>query len=271
MPGMTWIHEEPDDEDSEQSDNPPASESVPNNAVESDDRPVCRYRYRSHGFGLVQVPSASPEPTGEAGLSLTSRTREGTNGDAFTDETASKIPRPIPRSPKNTKEPQESSRLAPGSNGTSNVRKRATRDSPDPADPASFQSRKRLHSMFRPASAPQSPVPHATGNFLGENEDAEPSLSLSTLPLCCIVLDEGSGDDRQPPLPNSKISTRSRTNRRSVSCDASVDGNKISQLNSGRKRRAGSETPTPSRKPPVASKTIPPAGLAPVGNLHGLI
>ncbi|EER44759.1 conserved hypothetical protein [Histoplasma capsulatum H143] len=219
MPGMTWIHEEPDDEDSEQSDNPPASESVANNAI----------------------PSASPEPTGEAGLSL---------------ENASNLPSSVPQSPKNTKEPQESSHLAPGPNGTSNVRKRATRDSPDPADLASFQSRKRLHSMFRPASAPQSLVPHTTGSLLGEN-DAEPSLSLSTLPLCCIVLDEGSGDDRQPPFPNSKISTRSRTNKRSVSCEASVDGNKISQLNSGRKRRAGSETPTASRKPPVVSKNNP--------------
>lgn len=257
VPGMTWIHEEPDDEDSEQSDNPPASESVANNAVESDDRPVCRYRYRSHGFGLVQIPSASPEPTGEAGLSLSSRTMEGTNGDAFTDENASNLPSSVPQSPKNTKEPQESSHLAPGPNGTSNVRKRATRDSPDPADLASFQSRKRLHSMFRPASAPQSPVPHATGSLLGENEDAEPSLSLSTLPLCCIVLDERSGDDRQPPFPNSKISTRSRTNKRSASCEASVDGNKIPQLNSGRKRRAGSETPTASRKPPVVSKNNP--------------
>ncbi|QSS66815.1 hypothetical protein I7I51_03027 [Histoplasma capsulatum] len=55
MPGMTWIHEVPDDEDSD------------------DDRPVCRvrYMYRSH-----EVPSASPEPTGEAGLPLTSKSRE---------------------------------------------------------------------------------------------------------------------------------------------------------------------------------------------------
>ncbi|KLJ06259.1 hypothetical protein EMPG_09294 [Blastomyces silverae] len=262
MPGMTWIHEEPDDEDSEESDNPPTSESLPNNAVESDGRPVrrVRYMYRSHGIGLIEIPSPSPEPTGEAGLCLTSRTRVGSNGDAFTDENASDLPGPVPQSPRNIKEPQESSRLTPDPNGTSNVRKRATRDSPDPADSTSFRSRKRLISTSGPASAPQSPVPHATGNLPGEDEDAEPSLSTSS--LCCIVQDEGSGEDRQPPLRNSRIGTRSRTYKRSVSCDASVDTNKISQLSSRRNRRASSETPTTattttSHKPPVVSKNNP--------------
>ncbi|KAL2363387.1 hypothetical protein RJZ56_003686 [Blastomyces dermatitidis] len=253
MPGMTWIHEEPDDEDSEQPDSPPADESVLNNAEESDSRlgRRVRYKYRSDGFGFVEVPSASPEPTGEAEPSLTSRTTVGSNGDAFTDGNASNLPGSVPQSPRNRKEPRESSRLASQPNGTSNVRKRAMRDSPDPTDSTSFQSRKRIRSTFGPASAPQSPVPHATRDLPGEDEDAEPSLS--TLPLCCRILDE----DRQPPLRNSRINTRSRTNKRSVSCNASLDTNKISQLSSRRNRRASPETPTTSRKPPVVSKNNP--------------
>ncbi|PGH03966.1 hypothetical protein GX51_03803 [Blastomyces parvus] len=260
MPGLTWIHEEPDDDDesdSENLDNPPADESGRHNAVENDGRPAprVRYRYRTDGFGLVEVRSDSPEPSGDAALSLTCRTRVGSNGDVSTYQNASNLPDPVPQSLRNTKEPQESSRLAPDSNGTSNVRKRATRDSPDSPESTPFRSRKRLHSTFEPASGPQSPVPHATGIISGEDKDPEPSVSTSSLGY--IVLDEGSGEDRQPPLRNSRISTRSRTNKRSVSCDASVDTNKISQLSSRRNRRASSETRTTPPKPLVVSKNNP--------------
>ncbi|EGC44449.1 conserved hypothetical protein [Histoplasma capsulatum var. duboisii H88] len=228
MPGLTWIHEDPDDDDDDEDDsenlgNPPAGESVSHNPVESDSQPVrrVRYKYRSDTFGSVEVTSPSPEPTGEAGPSLTSRTMEGSNGDALIDANAFNLLSPVPQSPKNTEEPQEPSRLALYSKGKSKKRKGATQTPPDPPDSTSFQLRKRLPSTFGLTSTPQSPVLNTTGNLPAEDEVAEPSPS--TLPSRNANPDSGSREHQQQPLRNSSI-----TNKSSVSWDTSVDTNKIS-------------------------------------------
>ncbi|KKZ66657.1 hypothetical protein EMCG_00220 [[Emmonsia] crescens] len=207
MPGMTWIHEDPDDDDN-------SDEALPTNAIENNEQPTRRlyYRYRSDTFGFTIETSPSPEPTGEGRPSLAPRTIAASNGDGPITANKSMPSSPVPQSPENTENTeilQESTGGALHLNATPKIRKRAKRNLP------TRQLRKRPRATSEPADALQDIVANAVGSIPAGDDDSKSSHATS--PPRHLNLEMDVGEHQQLLRRSPRISRRCLTNETTVS------------------------------------------------------